>query len=122
MPLNKESAARLRMTLVGHVQSLTQEVEGLTGELQSLLPIPSTLSLEAVAVHAQKIVTLALKLKPAAESLSSMQNNVVQLDALVATELDPPDQTCTACSGSGYYDDDGSPPCGSCQGTGVTHD
>lgn len=25
---------------------------------------------------------------------------------------------CTACSGSGYYDSDGSPPCGSCQGSG----
>ncbi len=25
---------------------------------------------------------------------------------------------CTACSGSGYYDSDGSPPCGSCNGTG----
>lgn len=25
---------------------------------------------------------------------------------------------CTACNGSGYYDDDGSPPCGSCEGTG----
>lgn len=26
--------------------------------------------------------------------------------------------TCTACSGSGYYDNDGSPKCGSCNGTG----
>lgn len=25
---------------------------------------------------------------------------------------------CTACSGSGYYDHNGSPPCGSCAGTG----
>lgn len=25
---------------------------------------------------------------------------------------------CTACSGSGYYDTDGSPPCGCCNGTG----
>lgn len=27
-------------------------------------------------------------------------------------------KTCTACSGSGYYDNDGSPDCGSCDGTG----
>ncbi len=26
--------------------------------------------------------------------------------------------TCTACSGSGYYDHDGSPPCDGCDGTG----
>lgn len=26
---------------------------------------------------------------------------------------------CTSCSGSGYYDADGSPPCGSCNGTGT---
>lgn len=26
--------------------------------------------------------------------------------------------TCTACSGSGHYDNDGSPPCGCCNGTG----
>lgn len=25
---------------------------------------------------------------------------------------------CGACSGSGYYDDDGSPPCDCCDGTG----
>lgn len=25
---------------------------------------------------------------------------------------------CTACSGSGYYDSNGSPPCGACDGTG----
>lgn len=25
---------------------------------------------------------------------------------------------CTACSGSGYYDHDGSPECSSCEGTG----
>jgi len=29
-------------------------------------------------------------------------------------------QTCTACSGSGYYDHNGSPPCGACDGTGKT--
>jgi DnaJ-class molecular chaperone len=27
-------------------------------------------------------------------------------------------RTCTACSGSGYYDNDGSPKCWSCSGTG----
>jgi DnaJ-class molecular chaperone len=27
-------------------------------------------------------------------------------------------RTCSACSGSGYYDHDGSPPCGACAGTG----
>jgi len=27
-------------------------------------------------------------------------------------------RTCTACSGSGYYDHNGSPACGSCNGTG----
>jgi DnaJ-class molecular chaperone len=26
--------------------------------------------------------------------------------------------TCTACSGSGYYDNHGSPRCGGCNGTG----
>jgi DnaJ-class molecular chaperone len=26
--------------------------------------------------------------------------------------------TCTACNGSGRYDHNGSPPCGSCDGTG----
>lgn len=25
---------------------------------------------------------------------------------------------CGACAGGGYYDHDGSPPCGSCNGTG----
>jgi DnaJ-class molecular chaperone len=25
---------------------------------------------------------------------------------------------CTACNGSGYYDHNGSPPCGACGGTG----
>lgn len=25
---------------------------------------------------------------------------------------------CSACNGSGRYDDDGSPPCGGCDGTG----
>lgn len=25
---------------------------------------------------------------------------------------------CTSCSGSGYYDSNGSPPCGACEGTG----
>ena len=25
---------------------------------------------------------------------------------------------CTACNGSGYYDDNGSPKCGCCNGTG----
>lgn len=28
------------------------------------------------------------------------------------------ERPCTACSGSGYYDNTGSPPCGSCEGTG----
>lgn len=27
-------------------------------------------------------------------------------------------QTCVACNGSGYYDHNGSPPCGSCGGSG----
>ena len=27
---------------------------------------------------------------------------------------------CGACSGSGRYDNDGSPPCGACDGTGKT--
>lgn len=27
-------------------------------------------------------------------------------------------ETCVACSGSGYYDHNGSPDCGSCSGTG----
>lgn len=27
-------------------------------------------------------------------------------------------RTCTACSGSGYYDHNGSPKCGSCEGSG----
>lgn len=25
---------------------------------------------------------------------------------------------CCACAGTGYYDNDGSPPCGGCEGTG----
>jgi DnaJ-class molecular chaperone len=28
--------------------------------------------------------------------------------------------TCVACSGSGIYDNTGSPPCGACEGTGRT--
>lgn len=28
---------------------------------------------------------------------------------------------CCACSGSGYYDHNGSPACGSCAGTGKEH-
>jgi len=28
-------------------------------------------------------------------------------------------QLCLACNGSGYYDDNGSPKCSSCDGTGV---
>jgi len=27
-------------------------------------------------------------------------------------------ETCSACSGSGYYDHNGSPPCGACNGKG----
>lgn len=27
-------------------------------------------------------------------------------------------RACGACAGSGYYDSDGSPPCGGCDGTG----
>jgi hypothetical protein len=30
--------------------------------------------------------------------------------------------TCAACSGSGVYDDHGSPACGACDGTGRTRD
>lgn len=30
-------------------------------------------------------------------------------------------QTCTACAGSGYYDHNGSPACGGCDGTGVDY-
>jgi DnaJ-class molecular chaperone len=30
--------------------------------------------------------------------------------------------TCTACSGSGYYDAGGSPSCGACGGTGKVRD
>jgi len=28
------------------------------------------------------------------------------------------EQDCTACNGSGYYDNNGSPECGACDGTG----
>lgn len=28
------------------------------------------------------------------------------------------DKYCTACNGSGYYDHNGSPKCGACNGTG----
>ena len=28
------------------------------------------------------------------------------------------ERPCTACNGSGHYDHNGSPPCGSCDGTG----
>lgn len=28
-------------------------------------------------------------------------------------------RSCSACSGSGYYDNDGSPACGGCDGTGL---
>jgi len=28
------------------------------------------------------------------------------------------EEPCGACNGSGYYDDDGSPKCGLCKGTG----
>ncbi len=28
------------------------------------------------------------------------------------------ERACTACAGSGYYDHNGSPPCGACDGTG----
>lgn len=27
-------------------------------------------------------------------------------------------RACSACNGSGYYDDNGSPKCGACEGTG----
>lgn len=30
-----------------------------------------------------------------------------------------PPEPCIACSGSGYYDDNGSPPCAACNGTGL---
>jgi hypothetical protein len=36
------------------------------------------------------------------------------------TDVVEPEKVCAACSGSGYYDADGSPPCGSCNGTGTT--
>lgn len=29
---------------------------------------------------------------------------------------------CLACDGSGYYDHNGSPPCGACDGTGKTRE
>jgi DnaJ-class molecular chaperone len=32
-----------------------------------------------------------------------------------------PKQKCYACNGSGYYDSNGSPPCGACDGTGLEH-
>lgn len=28
------------------------------------------------------------------------------------------EKACTACNGSGYYDHNGSPKCGACEGTG----
>ena len=28
------------------------------------------------------------------------------------------ERLCTACNGSGYYDNNGSPKCGACDGTG----
>jgi len=28
------------------------------------------------------------------------------------------ERPCTACNGSGYYDNDGAPKCGACHGTG----
>lgn len=31
-------------------------------------------------------------------------------------------ETCTACNGSGYYDHNGSPDCGCCDGTGKTRE
>jgi hypothetical protein len=50
-------------------------------------------------------------------------------EALSEDERRPPDKVrkqrhtdarkCAACSGSGYYDNTGSPPCGSCNGTGL---
>ena len=30
-----------------------------------------------------------------------------------------PPEPCIACSGSGYYDHNGSPPCAACNGTGL---
>lgn len=31
-------------------------------------------------------------------------------------------ETCGACSGSGYYDNNGNPPCSACNGTGKTRE
>jgi DnaJ-class molecular chaperone len=36
----------------------------------------------------------------------------------VPREQDIKQKVCTACNGSGYYDHNGSPPCGVCSGTG----
>jgi hypothetical protein len=36
------------------------------------------------------------------------------------SELVPEQGRCSACSGSGHYDTNGSPPCGACSGTGYT--
>lgn len=35
---------------------------------------------------------------------------------------DPGYKTCIACNGSGVYDNNGSPPCGACGGTGKVKD
>ena len=44
------------------------------------------------------------------------------IDALAQQASEPAQvrtrETCSACSGSGYYDDDGSPDCSSCGGEG----
>jgi len=36
----------------------------------------------------------------------------------VAYEAEDYEEKCIACNGSGHYDHNGSPPCGSCEGTG----
>lgn len=40
----------------------------------------------------------------------------------IAAQQRPNLGPCIACAGSGRYDSDGSPPCGSCDGTGIESD
>lgn len=44
---------------------------------------------------------------------------VCEFDEIRQIDEPAPQPACTACAGSGYYDDHGSPKCGACGGTGL---
>ena len=67
-----------------------------------------------------EILRAALDLATKVVACSHIPSTAYPAKAALDNFTEHPRETkvCTACSGSGYYDVDGSPPCGACNGTG----